>query len=199
MELGNMIFGNSRGEHPVDRDSHMDDTLRLLADALGQNFYFVPGFENETFVVRPYYWGDCTCGWDDHENFPGDHHPECYETKLLALKKKHGDPSIIGDTPYTRARTALCKSMGLSHEHGCEMHCTCDYYERYEKWFDEHKFGEMGHADNCPIVLPNFLHKPSGYTIKWYKYALRDAYQNRILSEEEFREIIQQCINSIKA
>lgn len=63
MELGNLLFGNSRGAYPVDRDTYQD----VFQDFLEKNGFDGYGhkegsggdvFENDTFVVRPYYWGD---------------------------------------------------------------------------------------------------------------------------------------------
>src|SRR4051812_7811864 len=100
MELGNMIFGNSRGEFEVPRQlfAMLFEPLWVRLDG-----GFSEPFENATFVVRPYYWGDCVCDGEGHE--PG-----------------------------------------------------------------------------CLAALPNFLHKPSGYEIRWYKYPFRDSYANRELT-----------------
>lgn len=65
MELGNMWFGNSRGEFSVDRDWE-DVFLDFLdecgfdgdgyADSLSGSLS-EDWFDNGVFVVRPYYWG----------------------------------------------------------------------------------------------------------------------------------------------
>lgn len=83
MELGNAIFGNSRGEYKVNRDWQEDFYKFLVAvgfdgygdieeeyldrqesqlwkyskidkSEMGDSTYF----ENDTFIIRPYYWGD---------------------------------------------------------------------------------------------------------------------------------------------
>lgn len=61
MEIGNMVFGHSRGEYQVSR-VYQDRFCILLYD-LGYDSY---GVENRSFkgnrtnriVVRPYWWGD---------------------------------------------------------------------------------------------------------------------------------------------
>jgi len=71
MELGNMAFGNSRGEWPMPRHAGFEEELLRLFDAYAPNRndnwreYGVE-FENNTFWVSPYFWGDCTCD-DEHE------------------------------------------------------------------------------------------------------------------------------------
>jgi len=72
MELGNMIFGHSRGEHPVDRDlqDQWYEWMRKLGfDSYGYLEHHDDSvFENETFRMQPYYWGDCECGHEKREN-----------------------------------------------------------------------------------------------------------------------------------
>ena len=65
MELGNLIFGNSRGEYAVrPREVYQDAFCRFLYDN-GFDGYGTPPegvndwfFENDTFIVRSYYWGE---------------------------------------------------------------------------------------------------------------------------------------------
>ena len=113
MELGNLIFGNSRGQFPIDRETFNElfhEFLRNINfDSYGvHDIHGYNGFENKTFVIRPYYWGD-----DD--NF---------------------------------------------------------------RW------------------LPNFVHKPTGLEIQWYKYPLRDSYSNIELTKDMLIKIMDSCVAS---
>ena len=67
-ELGNLAFGHSRGNYPLDRDKYQDIMWHFL-DENGFDTYGYykdrpnseednASFENHTFVVRPYYWGN---------------------------------------------------------------------------------------------------------------------------------------------
>lgn len=76
--------------------------------------------------------------------------------------------------------------------------CKCGYRET--DWFGlvEEDRGKP-HNKNCEywwIDKPHFLHKPSGYGVKWYKYPCREAYGNQPKTLEEFKAIIDDCINS---
>jgi hypothetical protein len=124
MELGNFCFGNSRGNVPLDRDERFEGPLFTLLEECCGDTRGGSGFENDTFKVMPYYWGDCVCGQNDEE---------------------------LG-----------------------------------------------GHADACPIDKPNFLHKPTGYEIQWYKYPLRDSYANRAITPVEFLRIVFNCLESLR-
>ena len=55
-----------------------------------------------------------------------------------------------------------------------------------------------GDEDAKEASAPNFLYKPTGLEIRWYKYMLRDAYANKNVSIEEMKEIIAKCVESMK-
>ena len=62
MELGNLVFGHSRGEYPVPRTDFYYDQLFRLFEAIDPKYDHSYGleFENKVFSTFPYYWGDCT-------------------------------------------------------------------------------------------------------------------------------------------
>jgi hypothetical protein len=79
-----MVFGNSRGEFSVNRD--LQERFCLLIERLGYDSYGVledGKRPHKDFVVRPYYWGDCECGWEDIE-CRLEHGDECYQAELHA-------------------------------------------------------------------------------------------------------------------
>ena len=114
MEMGNLIFGNSRGEYHVEP---REDYQEAFCNFLKNNGFEFDGyygkqdkFENDTFIIRPYYWGN----------------------------------------------------------------------------------------DDKLAELPNFVYKPTGLEISWYKYPMRDAYSNQDVSIEQFRAILKACALSMK-
>ena len=88
MELGNMVFGNSRGEWPVPRNAGYERELIRLLLLLDpeDNIWRVYGtnFENDVFWVMPYFWGDCDC--------QETHAPDC----PVARDNFHYKPSGFG-------------------------------------------------------------------------------------------------------
>jgi len=134
MELGNAIFGHSRGNVKIERYGFHAHHFKRLYEALDitemDELYDTSWdgeVNNDVFEMRPYWWNDCTCG----------------------LKVE-----------------------------------------------DDSQWG--GHTIDCMLRKPNFLHKPSGYEIRWYKYPFRDSYANRSITEQEFATIVDECISSIK-
>ena len=128
MEVGNYLFGNSRGEFPLERMVGFENELyRLFAATqdIREEDVNVNGeeFENETFSIFPYYWGECTC------------------------------QRLVG--------------------------------------------GSEEHYPECLLEKPNFLFKPAGFKLKWYKHPIRDAYTNKKTTLAEFNQIINACIESL--
>ena len=116
MEMGNILFGNSRGEYAVEprgdyQEAFCDFLFRNGFDGYGvHEFRKERDFENDTFIIRPYYWGE----------------------------------------------------------------------------------------DEEIAQLPNFVYKPTGLEIKWYKYPMRDAYSNQDIDIESFKAVLRRCEESMK-
>jgi len=197
MELGNMIFGNSRGDFPIERGIGYEEQLERLFEAYApdrDNSWREYGerFENDTFEVFPYYWDDeCTCGFDELDaawDEANPHKPECYQTALA--KGRAANQGRADDALYTR----LCAEYGVPFPDGCAVHCTCGCDEEYAKWGEAHD-----HDPECLLVKPNFLYKPTGFSVSWYKYPLRDSYTSEQLTVAQFTAIIDKCIESLEA
>lgn len=93
MELGNMIFGNSRGEFEIPRHSGYEHELyRLFSVVQGVEYEKVDSycepFENDIFSLFPYYWGDCTCGINEEND--EEHKPDCLLLKPNFYYKPDG-------------------------------------------------------------------------------------------------------------
>ena len=119
MELGNLMFGNSRGAYHVEpRMEYQDTFYEFLSNNIWDGYALRTDgadnpyhFENDTFIVRAYYWGD----------------------------------------------------------------------------------------DETIAELPNFVYKPTGLEISWYKYPMRDAYSNQDVDIEAFKQILKACQDSLDA
>jgi len=191
MELGNLCFGNSRGIYQVDRHIGLEDELQRLFDFIDPDGSgYGPSFENEWLFLMPYYWGECTCGYEEKEiqwSEQNQHREDCYQTEYHKLNFKY-------DTPDCEVKK-LCEKYGIEWNdgYGSAIHCTCDYQDRWRKFTQKND-----HEETCPIVLPNFWYKPDDIKIDWYKYPLRDAYSNIKLKIIPFTELIDKIIERLK-
>ena len=50
--------------------------------------------------------------------------------------------------------------------------------------------------DKSIAEKPNFIFKPTNFTIDWYKYPLRDSYMNQDISFVVFEKILNHCYKS---
>jgi hypothetical protein len=64
--------------------------------------------------------------------------------------------------------------------------CTCEPMD----------YGDF-HEPNCPLGNPNFLYKPTNFSIEWYKHTGRSMEYSDNISVEEFYKIINTCILSL--
>lgn len=197
MEMGNMLFGHSRGEYPIPRGKGWEEELNRLFDTYAparDNSWREYGevFENDTFFVFPYYWGDCTCGYETAEwawSESHQHEPTCYQAAYTALSPKERD--TYRDKTIVKA---LCKRFGIPWNGGagCAVHCTCSHDRDWAAWSADHT-----HGTECPTVRPNFCYKPQDFQLMWYKYPLRDSYMNQEITLVDFHVIIDACIASL--
>lgn len=157
--------------------THHDDALirrvaadlrtltRLLDEAghpaehgiLGGEWGYGADHVGATFEMHPFWWGECTCGFDDSEREWEDAHPHadtCYQAEL----RRRGWPEAPVDL------AAVAREWGLP-EQGCGVHCTCGQQAAWQEWVAAH-----GHDPACPVVRPNFHHPGTGVTVRWYKY-----------------------------
>jgi len=131
------------------------------------------------------------------------------KTKSFSIFKKHEldweRPNINRDERMLNELKKVYIKFGWDVEkdnwwYGCAIKCSCDYYERTNKIREEYEkiFGNDGHTEDCLLIKPNFFHKKSGLTVRWYKYPLRDSYSNIPLTYKILRPIIEDCISSIE-
>lgn len=169
----------------------------LSGGLLGGEFGYGAEWDNATFEMHPFYWGDCECGheeaeWDWCE--ANDHSPTCYQSVI----RDRGWLDYDDPTPFEkrnqindRITIAVCREMGLDENYGRAVHCTCDYKSRYQAWLEAHD-----HDPACGVARPNFLHKPSGTRVDWYKYIGRGM---QVDVRGDWRAILADCVDSLAA
>lgn len=194
-----MMFGNSRGRFRIERHAGWEHELGRLfeaADEAGMSGYGID-FENDVFMCMTYYWGDCTCGYDELEDHPFEHREDCYQVAYRKIKEDCKNNGYGWNSEEERKLVSdLCDKFHYPYPSGCAVHCGCDYAERVQKWHEEKGYPE-GHLDTCMFRKPNFWYKPTGLKIEWYKYPLRDSYINQEIKLRDFMDIIDECIKSL--
>jgi len=194
---------------------------------LGGEFGYGCHFKNKVFEMRPYYWGECDCGWEEFFNendFKEKHSKRCYQSLVDKELIKNGwkknkwnyleAPKKLSWDQATRIKNKIrkkyCKQFGLEFPNGSAIHCSCGRDNRWRDWFIKKvkefrgnicKIDESNlpnpHKDTCSLVLPNFKHYKSGLEIRWYKWIGRNMGYNKQISKKEWIKIFKECIKSI--
>jgi hypothetical protein len=204
---------------PETSDDSLTDGLRAITKAiceanpeaesgygLGGRYGYGVEFENAVFEMHPFYWGECTCGFEVREEEwcnTHSHSAGCYQSELNAKRIETGLWSrgkyrfleSDKDAPYALIRKtedAIYKEMTAKYNlpyQGCAVHCTCSYNKDFKEWRIVND-----HDPRCPSVLPNFRHKDSGFEVRWYKWIGRD---NFIIGECDWGSVLKDCMASI--
>ena len=227
MELGNLLFGNSRGKYEIPRDFvELKEWQNLLKKLDANSTYgyinkykgnvlpgenggcIVKNNESVIFKIMPYYWGECTCG------------AEIFNYKLeKKLYLEHFTKEEIDtlDKNYydcDEKCPAYEKQYDVEDEKLVKI-CTCGAIKknividenikklqpRYNDLKKELQENYKEHSENCLLVQHNFVFLPDTENevwIDWYKYPFRDSYSNIKITKEIFSEILNECIKNIK-
>lgn len=169
------------------------DSELLASGLLGGEFGYGCEYENPVFEMHPYWWGDCECGhedaaWQWEEDNP--HKQDCYQVYYRDIRD---DKSLKFMTPeYDAAVSELCSRFGFDPKWGSAVHCSCGQQEAWEKWIKVHK-----HDPRCRVVLPNFIHKATGFSVEWYKYIGRGMEFSQKIDKKQWRAIFNECLESV--
>ena len=226
MELGNLVMGHaSIDNYSIDRGKYQEvfsAVLKYMGFSNYGNFEETEisddfdkevrsridkhgKYENETFSIFPYWWGDCECDyekWSEEWDKKHTHQSTCYCEELKVMEERKGEASRkitdkgintmdLSGLTLEEARPLL-KKHGLP-EQGWGVHCDCNYQMNWNSALMER--GET-HTKECPMSFPNFVYKPTDLRIEWYKYPFRDSYSNRKFTAEEFLEMMTNCVEA---
>lgn len=178
---------------PVDRDrfqAYFRPLWDMLPDADGYNA------ETPVFVSRNYYWGDCTCGHEDAEDQWDADHPHglgCFHLRYQAEQANLKAMRLDFEQQHDRLTKWAVANGYPDAPIGMAFHCDCGKQTAREAWYQAHP-----HPATCPTQLPNFVYKPTGFEVSWYKYPFRGATANREISRQELKAMVDDCIASLR-
>lgn len=110
---------------------------------------------------------------------------DLYDISEAALIKQDEDASMPGYGAYFENDVFEMRRFWWGD-------CDCeDTYPQRSKW-------EVDHRPDCPAGMPNFLHKRTGFWVKWYKYIGRSMEWDESITKEDWREVYNECMDSLK-
>ncbi len=206
-ELGNLLFGNSRGPFGFpDRKLVESQEWTQLLKALQMNYYCIMedfyggerrsdglcatkygGYQckddkgNVLFELFPYWWNGCSCKADEKNA-----ELECSITK-----------KYLSETEINDYYGYLFNENELSDEQKIDFN---RLKLRMEEATREIQRQYVEHEKDCLMLKHNFIYKPDTaeeFWIDWYKYPFRDAHMSRPYSAEQIKSIFLKCFNSV--
>lgn len=194
---------------PVVTDQLINQMMYAISETILQSkgestdlYSYGSYYKNDTFEMRPFYWGDCTCDYEptlakwEEEN---DHDPDCYQTifhemhykdygNSFEYKDGHSFDDSCGCVDYLYKKFKISKNTP-----GAYIHCTC-MHDAHTRNF----LNTISHSEGCEVDKPNFKHYNSGIEINWYKYIGRDMEYPDDISTDVWINMFEKCMRSIK-
>lgn len=203
-----MVLGKAYSEFDLGKDeSYVAERLYKLSEMLGKKnpdsqahgllggeWGYGQDFKNEVFEMHPYWWGECTCGFDESDLSWSEihlHTTPCFFNRYMAEEKRLASDVVSFDKRHD-LMTEWAKANGYADApNGMAVHCDCGVHEEYAAWRNDNN-----HASDCREAIPNF--KCGDLEIRWYKYIGRGMSINREVSRAKLRRIFRKCRQSIK-
>lgn len=180
----------------------------VIQGFLGGEHGYGAYYKNDVFEMRPFYWGDCECDYDDLRDAweeANQHAQDCYQTLFHDMhyvnygvdwnfdtKPGHGWKKGTVDDECDCIDKLYIQFNIPKDTPGSHVHCTCGRYEEYSKYLNT-----ISHSDECQMDKPNFKHYASGIEVNWYKYIGRDMDYDESIPVEEWVDVFKQCLTSI--
>lgn len=202
-ELGNLIFGNSRGPFGFpDRNLVESQEWSQLLNLLQMNPYCIMGdyYEGEKrtngllateyggyqckddngsviFELFPYWWNGCSCGTDEK-----NYELEDKITKMYLSENEENDYY-----EYLVSENELSDKQKMDFE---RLKLMMDEATReIQKQYIEHE-------KDCLLLKHNFIYMPGTeeeFWIDWYKYPFRDSHMSKPYSADQIKHVWMKC------
>lgn len=221
LEMGNLLFGHSRGKYAIDReewqvlfcnflercgfDSYGHAVEDSLEDFIKTDFG-IGRFFSSTKLSAEYIKENGT-RVEDREGLPA----YSLNDKLYVIKEC---PEDKYDEDYDKwckeyfsceddEKTAelLKQEPDFNNYKKIEKVFSLKEKEEHQHYFDNGIFQVRPYywgEDTQIMEKPNFIFYPKVFEMSWYKYPLRDSYCSKNITTEEFKQILQDCEKSLR-
>jgi hypothetical protein len=203
-EIGQAVFGNPTGAYdcPEFVDAFLSHILSEIARVFwNKNQRKWDSYEDPQIAgveFRPYYWGDCTCGYDILKAaWENTHHHtnECFHERYAAedaYQERRCARTLEGLKVRHDHMTKWAKDNGYPQApFGMAVYCDCGLDREWQEWASTHN-----HAPDCESILPNFKYGEA--EIRWYKHPGRGMSVNVDWDEATWRKWLDSCLAAIR-
>jgi hypothetical protein len=127
-----------------------------------------------------------------------DNLQEHYNISFTPINKEDGTPDFL-DREYFDGQHPIYRGEWQHYFHKLAEVCE-DIRRPQENGIFYYKAEAEDHIwDDRGNYLPNFIYKPDGFRMQWYKYPLRSCYANRDLTFDVFERMIDACVKSLES
>ena len=207
MELGNLLFGNSRGNFQFpNRDIVNSEEWTNLMHNLLQVYDYHCSIDKQYFQ-----------NYENNADIEERTHSKIQPNKYGGFTLEKNGQIIFELFPYYWGDCS-CGSEELNEKIEDELIKEIFTDEEYKKYISSNKINKklkekvdkfhklcdqkmISHKEDCLLLKHNFVYYPNTekeFWIDWYKYPFRDSYMNQNLSEEQILEIFRDCIKEIE-
>lgn len=128
-----------------------------------------------------------------------DNLQEHYNISFTPIDKEDGTPDFLAreyfdgehHVPRGIFQDIFCDKLAVKCEEWRSTPLENDIFY-YKADAENHTWDDQGN------YLPNFIYKPDGFRMQWYKYPLRSCYANRGITFDVFEKMIDACVESLR-
>lgn len=119
-----------------------------------------------------------------------------YNISITPINKETDTPDFL-DREYFNGKYPIPRGMWQHYFHKLVEECE-DIRRPHENDIFYYKAeAEDTVWDEQGNYKPNFIYKPTGFKMAWYKYPLRSCFANRGITFDEFEKMVGACVESL--
>lgn len=119
-----------------------------------------------------------------------------YNISITPINKEDGTPDFL-DREYFDGKYPISRGEWQHYFHKLAEECEDIRRPQENDIFYYKAEAEDTIWDEQGNYKPNFIYKPAGFRMVWYKYPLRSCFANRGITFDEFEKMVDACVESL--
>ena len=119
-----------------------------------------------------------------------------YNISITPINKEDGTPDFL-DREYFDGKYPISRGEWQHYFHKLAEECEDIRRPQENDIFYYKAEAEDTIWDEQCNYKPNFIYKPDGFRMCWYKYPLRSCFANRSIDFDEFEKMVDACVKSL--
>lgn len=119
-----------------------------------------------------------------------------YNISITPINREDGTPDFL-DREYFDGKYPISRGEWQHYFHKLAEECEDIRHPQENDIFYYKAEAEDTIWDEQGNYKPNFIYKPGGFRMCWYKYPLRSCFANRGITFDEFEKMVDACVESL--